>query len=589
MNRNRLNFILRIFIICLSISASVVLAGQTQTIKILVTSDVHGRLFPYDFLESREGGPSLAAVHQRVENIRSSGQGDVILLDNGDLMQGTPAAFYAAYMSGQGKSIFARAMNYMKYDAMTIGNHDIECGPEVYNRLAGELDLPLLGANVIDVTTGNPYFRPYTIIERSGIKIAVLGLTTTGVPNWLPPSLWANMDFQDMVDAAKFWVDKIKEVERPHAIIGLFHSGLGKEDNAPVDFPMENACAHIARHVPGFDVIFTGHDHGRRNFLTKDIDGGEVLILGPKHHAEVLADATLVFTQLKDQGYKLRVKIGNLLDIDAKDIHPGFMEMFAKDIQDIKKWSTQKVGVLNEDIHSIESVFGPGSLTDLIHKVQLEETGAEISFTAPLSFNDTIRQGTLMVKDFFKLYEYENYLYTMELKGSEIVDFLEYSYAGWLNTMEKEADHLLQFRRDESGSIDLSRPGSFRLKRPYFSFDSAAGLIYEVDVRKEKGQMINVIQMADGRPLDPNKYYKVAINSYRGSGGGGHLTDGAGISHASLRHRIKEVSGKELRTVLMEYFKAQKSVSIPKVAHWKIIPDEWASEAALRDMEWLMK
>lgn len=563
--------------------------AQTQTIKILVTSDVHGRLFPYDFLQDQLGGHSLASVHQRVESIRSGGQGDVILLDNGDLMQGTPAAFYSAYKAGSGKSIFAKVLNYMKYDAMTIGNHDIECGPEVYNRLAADMDMPLLGANVIDVRTGNPYFRPYTVLHRSGLKIAVLGLTTTGVPNWLPPALWANMDFQDMVDAAKFWVAKIQEVERPHAIIGLFHSGLGKEENDPDAFPMENASAHIARHVPGIDVIFTGHDHGKRNLLIENTAGGEVLVLGPRHFAEVLAEATLVFTQLNDEGYKLRVKIGNILDIDPNENHPGFVETFSNDVRGIKKWATGEVGVLEEDINSIESVFGSGALTDLIHLVQLEETGAGISLTAPLSFNDTIRQGTLLVKDFFKLYEYENYLYTMELKGSEVLDFLEYSYGGWFNKMESESDHLLLFKRDTLGDIGLSRPGSFRLKRPYFSFDSAAGIVYEVDVRKAVGKRVSILQMADGRPFDPDETYTVAINSYRGSGGGGHLTEGADISHASLRHRIKEVSDKELRTLLMEYFMEQKNVSIPKVAHWKILPAEWVIKAKERDVEWLIK
>lgn len=589
MNVNRLSLILRIYLISVTISGGVTLMAQTQTIKILVTSDVHGQLFPYDFLADQPGGHSLASVHQRVESIRSSGQGDVILLENGDLMQGTPAAFYSAYMAGEGKSLFARVLNYMKYDAMTIGNHDIECGPEVYDRLAADMEMPLLGANVIDVRTGNPYFRPYTVINKSGLKIAVLGLTTTGVPNWLPPALWANMDFQDMVDAAKFWVNKIQEVEQPHAIIGLFHSGLGREDNDPDAFPMENASAHIAKHVPGIDVIFTGHDHGKRNLLIENVAGEEVLILGPRHHAEVLAEATLVFTQRNEEGYKLRVKIGNLLDIDPSEPHEGYVDHFSKDMQDIKKWATQRVGALEEDIYSIESIFGPGALTDLIHLVQLEETGAEISLTAPLSFNDTIGNGTLMVKDFFKLYEYENYLYTMELKGSEILDFLEYSYGGWFNKMESESDHLLSFRKDESGDIDLSRPGSFRLKRPYFSFDSAAGIVYEVDVRKAVGERVSIIQLADGRPFDPDGIYTVAINSYRGSGGGGHLTEGAGISHASLRSRIKKVSDKELRTVLMDYFKEHQSVSIPKVAYWKILPVEWAAKAREHDMEWLMK
>ncbi len=556
-------------------------------VHVAVTADVHGHLFPYDFMADKPRASSLANVHYLTQAIRTRSSNNLILLDNGDLIQGTTAAYYANFVQESDKNLFSRVLNFMKYDAATIGNHDIEAGPEVYNRLTEEFDFPWLGANVLKEGTQEPYFKPYTIIERSRIRIAVLGLTTTGVPQWLPPQLWDGLEFQDMVEAAAYWVPYIKENENPDAIIGLFHSGRGPDELREGEPTPDNASALVARNVPGFDVIFTSHDHRERIEKVTNVDGKEVLLVGPGHFAEKLGIVEMKFDRLSRREFNLKETKAEL--IETREIAPSqeFIRRFESDVSEILEFSNKPVGKLGNTIHSIEALFGSAPFADLVHQVQLDITGADISFTAPLSFDITLREGTLRTKDFFALYQYENYLYTMELSGQEIKDHLEFSYDLWVQTMQDENDHMLNFRLDEQGGIPEGRTGRGLLRNPFFNFDSAAGIIYTVDVSKPSGERIYISEMEDGSAFDPDGIYSVAINSYRGSGGGGHLTRGSGIDREELSERMVFSTDTDLRTVLMNYFRENSPVPAQKRGNWKFIPETWVEKAKERDLKLL--
>jgi 2',3'-cyclic-nucleotide 2'-phosphodiesterase/3'-nucleotidase len=562
-------------------------AGFSREIRIqvVVTSDVHARLFPYDFVNDRPTQTSLANVHYLMESARARLGSNLILLDNGDLLQGTPAAYYANFVQDSRRNLFSRVMNLMQYDAATVGNHDIEAGPAVYNRLKEEFDFPYLGANVLDAETGEPHFQPYVVLRRQRLNIVVLGLTTPSVPNWLPPHLWEGLYFQDMVEAAAYWVEHIREHENPDAIIGLFHSGFGQADPPAAAHPLEQASAYIARHVPGFDLIFTGHDHRERIEHVTNVEGQEVLVLGPGHFAENLAVGELVFERVDRREHVLRGVRGEM--VSARQVPPSqaFFSAFDKDVSEIIAFANEPVGRLGAGMRSVESLFGSAPFTDLIHQVQLEVTGAEISFTAPLAFDEELRAGTLMVRDFFRMYEYENYLYTMALSGREVRDFLEYSYGLWMNHMQDENDRLLRFRTDEQGNILPQNQARFLMRAPFYSFDSAAGIRYRVDVSRPAGGRVTILEMEDGQPFDPEKTYRVAINSYRGSGGGGHLTEGAGIPHAELADRILATTESDLRSELINYFREKKEVMPPARLNWEVVPASWAEQGRERDLE----
>ena len=203
---------------------SLLLQRTEKAITILQTTDLHGVILPYDFIEKEEMKASLAGVAAYVKKVQEAVTGPVILLDNGDNLQGQPPVYYYNFIDTVSPHIHAEALNYLGYDAGTVGNHDIEAGHSVYDRLVNEYDFPLLAANAVNKATGKPYFKPYTIIEKKGIRVAVLGLITPAVPNWLPPELYSGIEFRDMLETAKKYMPVIFK-EKPDLVVGLFHSG----------------------------------------------------------------------------------------------------------------------------------------------------------------------------------------------------------------------------------------------------------------------------------------------------------------------------------------------------------------------------
>ena len=199
--------------------------AQTVKFKFIETSDVHGSLFPYDFKNNKDINTSLAQIYTYVKEERADKDQSVVLLDDGDILQGQPVVYYYNFEKTDVPHICAQVMNFMKYDVGTVGNHDIEPGHPVYDKIKKEFNFPWLAANAVDTKTNRPYFQPYTIIKRKGIKIAVLGMITPAIPNWLPKNIWKGIVFKDMVETAQKWIKIIKEKEKPDLIVGLFHSG----------------------------------------------------------------------------------------------------------------------------------------------------------------------------------------------------------------------------------------------------------------------------------------------------------------------------------------------------------------------------
>jgi 2',3'-cyclic-nucleotide 2'-phosphodiesterase / 3'-nucleotidase len=486
-------------------------------------------------------------------------------------------------------NLFARVLNHLQFDAATVGNHDIEAGPEVYYRLRREFDFPWLGANIINTKNGKPAFEPYTIIEREGIRIAVLGLITPGVPGWLPQTLWPGLQFEGIIETARQWVDHILVNEKPDAIIGLFHTGLGQTGtDGSGNFP-ENAGHLAALNVPGLNVIITGHDHRPGAIAITTAEGQVVHIVNPGSSARNIAYAELVFTKTGNSGSLLKSAGARVISIEKMSPSDSYMRKFRRDIKAARAFSNQKVGRLANALSAREGLFQSSAFTDLIHEVQLNATGAGISFTAPLTISENLNAGSLRVRDLFKLYRYENFLYVMELSGKEIKDFLEYSCSLWFNHMENSDDHLLNLRKDSEGNEIKSSGGFLSLAHPSYNFDSAAGIVYQVDVSKPPGDRVTISGMENGQSFLENKTYKVAINSYRGSGGGGHLTKGAGIGHDQLSSRIVFTSAEDIRSIMIEYLKGKGEIAPQARKNWKIVPEEWWQAGVQKDTKSLFQ
>ncbi len=247
---------------------------ETITLHLVETSDVHGNFFPVNMLSGHQTRGSMARVASYVGNLRQKYGDDVILLDNGDILQGQPLNYYYNFVDTLSANIAAQVVNYLGYDAQTIGNHDVETGQRVYDKWITETRCPLLGANVVDVQTGKPRLQPYTIIERRGLRVAIIGLLTPAIPNWLEPELWPGLRFENMVESARKWVKVVREQEKADLVVGLFHSGWDGGIVTP-DY-REDDTKRVAELVDGFDVIFFGHDH-TNTFVGRTEDG---IILG---------------------------------------------------------------------------------------------------------------------------------------------------------------------------------------------------------------------------------------------------------------------------------------------------------------------
>ncbi|HEX2970108.1 MAG TPA: bifunctional UDP-sugar hydrolase/5'-nucleotidase [Bacteroidales bacterium] len=548
------------------------------TITIIETTDLHGTYFPFDFIENENLDASLTHAASYFKEIRSKNQ-NLILLDNGDNLQGQPAVYYFNFIDTVSPHIAPEMMNYLQYDAGTLGNHDIEAGHSVYDRLMKEYKFPLLAANAINVNTGEPYFKPYTIIERKGIRIAVFGMVTASIPEWLPPQLYSGIEFRPMLETARKWMPEILR-KKPDLIIGLFHSGWNEEEyeENKEKYIENDGSAAVAYNIPGFDIIFNGHDHKLANEKFVNIEGDTVLMLNAGSRGRTLAQA--VVTLAGKKGVK-RIS-GNLVDVTTFEPDEELVMQFKDSEETIHNYVEKVIGNSEANLSSRQSYFGPSAFIDMIQEVQLKITGADLSFTTPLSFDVSIPAGPIRVSDMFKLYRYENMLYTMSLSGQEIIDYLEYSYGGWFNTMKDKNDVLLNLRMGKDGKPVLTKGKAWLENQPY-NFDSAAGIDYVVDITKPEGERITVRRFSDGRIFDKKGVYKVAVNSYRGSGGGGHLTRGAGIKAEDLGKRLLSSTEKDLRYYILKYIESKKTIQPKTYNNWKIIPEDWVKAAASRE------
>lgn len=547
--------------------------------SIVETSDVHGNYFPYDFINAKPGEGSLSRISTFVKQLRQKkGNHRVLLVDNGDILQGQPSAYYYNYVDTTGAHLCARMLNDMGYLCATLGNHDVETGHAVYDKWMDECGFAVLGANVYKRSEQRPYLTSYIQEEVDGVRIAVLGLITPTIPQWLPEYLWANLDFKDATETAKRIVPIMRRAAKADVVVVLIHSGVGPEHSQS---RMLDHCAYqIAEQVPDVDVVFCGHDHRVANReILNDSTQQKVLVLNPGANAMRVAQADFILgLDAKGKVIKKQIK-GKVVDIKEQTPDQEFLNKFQKDFEAVKQYTSQVIGYNKTNLDTRESFFGPSPFVDYIHSIQLAATGADISFAAPLSFDAAIPAGPIKMADLFNLYKYENQLLVLQLSGQEIKRYLEESYSIWTNQMQSPADHILLFRPDFEKALEPWQ----RLQHSSYNFDSAAGLNYTVDVRKPKGEKVTIFSMADGTAFDLQKQYRVAVNSYRANGGGGLLTQGAGIPLEKLKSRVLWTSDREMREYLRRDIARQSEVNPHSINNWKFIPEDWVQQAATRD------
>ncbi|MCR5709571.1 MAG: bifunctional metallophosphatase/5'-nucleotidase [Bacteroidales bacterium] len=533
-----------------AISSKGRVADGTYTVTVCATTDVHGAYFDSTYVDGEAVRTSLSNVSSYLKQIRAEGV-EPVLVDVGDNLQGDNAAYYFNYVDTQTPHVYPRIAAYLGYDAVAVGNHDIETGHDVFDRIAADFDalkIPYLAANAafdrdengkadMDENPGkrpvsDSYFLPYCTVERGGVKIAIIGMTNGNIKSWLSSTTWHGIDFQIISDIAQGIIDHVIAKEKPQLVVLAVHSGTGTEQP-----DRENEALFLASALKGVDLVLNGHDHRP---VAREVEnpGGFVVLIDAGNKAKVVGRADFTLT-VKNGKVISKSADFKLVPMDNVPVDPGYDAEFRPDFLAVKAFARRPVGNLSEDIFLADALDGPSSYINLVQTVQLAASGADISIAAPLSNSGVVPRGVIEFQDLVSIYKFENQLYVVELTGKQIKDYLEYSYDNWIN-----------------------RSG------PSYNWDSADGIIYEVSKSAPKGERVKIISMCDGSPFDPGKTYKVAMTSYRASGGGDLLREGAGVDPASL---VVVDKYKDIRSIIGDYI-AQKGEIVPSVAtNWKFV------------------
>lgn len=548
-------------------------ASGDRTLHIVTTGDVHGNWFDEPYVEGQSTKTSLMSVHAWVDSLRRAvGEKNVLLLDAGDCLQGDNAPYYFNYVNTEGEHPFVSLLAYMKYDAVAVGNHDIETGHAVYDKIAAQLaarGIPFLGANAVRTDNGEPYFPPYKVFRRGGMKVAVLGLTNPNMKAWLAEPVWSGIRFDSLIPCAQEWVDRIRAKERPDVLVVLTHSGVGEGDGSI----LESQGLDLLESLKGVDLIVSSHDH--RPAVEKEddvwlIDGGARA--GNVGHAVV---------QLSREGKEIE---GEVVRMDKNKVDEAMKEHFRPVFEQVRAFTLQPVGELAMELRTRDAYRGMSDYINLVHTVQLGVPDVQLSFAAPLTYNGTVKAGQVIYNDMFTIYPFENQLYVLRLKGSEIRDYLEYSYDRWIQT---PGQHVL--RMTDSPDPRTGAPRWSFTGRSY-NFDSAAGLVYTVDVTRPAGRRVQIKSLADGSAFQPDAWYNVAMTSYRASGGGDLLIKGAGLSKEEIDARIVE-RYPEVRELVYQFFKEHGTVDAALIGdrsllgEWHFVPEKTAGPMIEKDLE----
>lgn len=549
------------------------------TFRLLTTNDVHGHYF--DSLYVSEGiSGSLMSVAWYADSIRvADGAENVILLDAGDCLQGDNAAYYYNYVDTVSKHIFARMVEHIGYDAVVVGNHDIETGHPVYDRLVETMNVPFLAANAIRTDNGKPYFDEYVTLKRHGLNITIIGFTNPNIKSWLSPLLWSGMEFESLLpDFAQKTVDRIRAKEKSDVVIVAVHAGTGRGDGSQ----LESQGLDLFRNLEGVDFVVCAHDHRSVVHQTDSI-----CLINAGSHCNMLGYGSIT---LKVEGGKVVEKTlsADLMRLDKSKVDKKMQAIFRPEYEAVKAFTLKEVGRLNTDLRTRDAYTGMSDYLNLIHTLSLEATDAQISFAAPLTFNGHIKAGTLVYNDLFTIYPFENQLFEVKMTGAEIKTYLEHSYDAWINTLDADQKHVLKIFERADPRTGQSR---WSFGAPTYNFDSAAGLIYDVDVTKPFGERIVIRSLADGSAFDESAEYKVAMTSYRASGGG-ELMKKAGIDTDRIDERVTGYYP-EIRNILYDYLVEHGEIDSATISdasvigQWRFIPEKKAQAALTRDMELL--
>src|SRR5947207_1238780 len=481
------------------------LAGSSTSnrihIVILGTTDLHGNLYPVDYYTNKPDNRGLAKVSSLIKQFRKENQ-NVLLIDSGDTIQGTPLETYHNKKNNQPPDPMMLAMNALNYDAMTVGNHEYNFGLQVLEKARSEAKFPWLSANTYNKGTNQTHYKPYIVKEVAGVRVGVLGLTTPGIPNWENVPNFAGLEFHETVGEARKWVAVLRHTEKVDLVVIAMHMGVEEDLRTgqinPSQVPNENAAMAIARQVPGVDIILMGHTHREVSSLV--VNG--VLLTQANRWASHVARVDVYLEQTGGRWHVIARSARTIPVTEKTALDPEIAKLGEPYDKETQDWLSRAIGESAEELTARDCRFRDTAIIDLIQRVQLEAGNAEVSMAACFNPEARIPKGKVTVRDIAGLYEYENTLVTLELTGQQLKEAREHS-----------AQYFREYEQGKSLAelIDTRIPG--------YNFDVAQGVSYDIDISKPIGHRIQNLTFK-GQPLAPAQKLRVVTNNYRVTGGG---------------------------------------------------------------------
>ncbi|HDP77229.1 MAG TPA: LysM peptidoglycan-binding domain-containing protein [Mesotoga infera] len=489
------------------ISFSTLLLASNLLLTIIHTSDIHGNVFPIDYTTGEFADVGLAKVSSFVNHMRSTNP-STIVIDTGDLIQGTPFSYYFARMDDSTVNPVISAMNMIGFTASVIGSHEFSYGPKLLEEAVNCAEFPFLCANVVFEGSEDPVFPPYEILtlesDDEKLRIAILGLTTTLTQKWEDPEHIAGLSFLDPVCVAEKYVALLRE--EADVLIVAYHGGFERDlatGEPTEELSGENVGYEILKRVEGIDVMLTGYQH---RTISEIVDG--VVVSQPSSRGSFVGRVELGLEK-RDGGWQIIDRSAGLVSMRAYNADIALMEKLGDFENHVQNWLDQRAGFAVGDFYigdHFEAALKDNALVEFINKVQMEASGASISCASILTDEITgWMTGPITFRDIISVYPSSSTLKVLRVTGADIKAALEKSAECFAYT-------------DNEIALSEGCINSKSLHKDYYMWE---GIDYIIAVDRPLGERVLSLRR-NGKPLDMNETYEIVLNSYRAGGGGGY-------------------------------------------------------------------
>jgi len=541
--------VLLVALLALTLVSGASAEGEKKLV-ILGTSDLHGNIWGYSYEDNKEtANNGMARLYTYIKQVRAENE-NVILVDGGDTIQGNIMTDDLYNKTPEAEHPVLAVMNYMDYDAMTLGNHEFNWGIPTMQQLMGQCEFPVLAANVKDAEGKLVTGAGWTLVEKAGVKVAIIGVVTPDVPIWDggKPGI-DDCTYEAANLAVKAAIAEIGD--QADLIMVVAHMGMFAEfdeDNG------SDSAQKILDDNPEVDVLLSAHMH-----ILVNEKQGEVVVGAARNLGRdiVRYDLTL---DADNNVVEATIQTVDMTDVEpAAEIReiPLVAEAHQKTIDFIQGGSGDgedggaALGVTTAKFQPENEIAGlpagrlmDTAVMDLINKIQLENSGADVSAAALFKATSDLPEGDINYGNIFNIYKFDNTLYRVPVTGAELKAYMEWSaecYNQW-----------------QPGDINIS----FDPEYPDYLYDMFAGVDYEIDLSQPKGQRIKNV-MFKGEPLADDQTLTLAVNNYRYS---------SGLKAYNLVSGKREwESPNSIRDMIVQYF-AEHSPVAPEVDNnWKIV------------------